>query len=129
LRFHWLAVRRSRNQEVKILTNLEFTTGEHSMMKRNAHKFFKLLLPVSILGLGFALMMLFQRPIAAQITPQIIPRIDTIKPQESNIPPAYQLTISRPQDVVYVTCPGGYAPELNYLRNVKAIRCEEYETK
>jgi hypothetical protein len=69
------------------------------MMKRNAHKFFKMLLPVSILGLG-SVLILFQRPITAQFTPQIIPRIDTIKPQESNLPPAYRLTISRPQDIV-----------------------------
>jgi hypothetical protein len=104
--------------------NLEFTIGDQSMMKRNAHKVFKMLLPVSILGLGFALMMLFQRPISAQITPQIIPRIDMIKPQQANISPAYRLTISRPQDIVYVTCPGGHAPKLNYLRNVEAIQCE-----
>ena len=99
------------------------------MIKRNARKFFKLLLPVSILGLGFALMMLFQHPIAAQVTPQIIPRIDTIKPQQSNLPPAYRLTIGRPQDIVYVACPGGYEPKLSYLRNVKAIQCERYQSK
>ncbi len=74
-------------------------------------------------------MMVSQRPIAAQVTTQIIPRIDTIQGQQNNIPPAYRLTISRPQDFVYVTCPGGYEPELNYLRNVKAIRCERYQSK
>lgn len=84
-------------------------------MKRNAHRFFKLLLPVSILGLGFALMLLFQRPIAAQFTPQIIPRVEIIRGQETNTPPSYRLTISRPQDIVYVTCPGSYEPKLNYL--------------
>ena len=99
------------------------------MMKRHAHKFFKMLIPVSILGLGFALMLLFQRPIAAQFSPQIIPRIDIIPPQQTNIPPAYRLTVSRPQDIVYVTCPGGYEPTLKYLRNVKAIRCERYPSK
>jgi hypothetical protein len=99
------------------------------MIKRNAHKFFKMLLPVSILGLGFALMLLFQRPIAAQLTPKIIPRIDIIGGQQSNIPPAYRLMISRQQDILYVTCPGGYEPTLNYLRNVKVIRCERYQSK
>jgi hypothetical protein len=99
-------------------------------MKRNAHKFFtKLLLPVSILGLAFALIMLVQAPISAQVTPQIIPRIDIIQAQQADISPAYRLTISRPQDTVYVVCPGGHEPKLNYLRNVKAIRCEEYESK
>ncbi len=106
-----------------------FTIGDQTMMKRNSHKFFKMLLPVSILGLGFALILLFQRPLAAQISPQIIPRIDIIQPQQTNIPPAYRLTISRPQDIVYVTCPGGDEPTLNYLRNVKAIRCEQYQSK
>ena len=99
------------------------------MMNRHAHKFFKMLIPVSILGLGFALMLLFQRPIAAQFSPQIIPRIDIIPPQQTNIPPAYRLTVSRPQDIVYVICPGGYEPTLKYLRNVKAIRCERYPSK
>ena len=99
------------------------------MMKRNAHKFFKLLAPISILGLGSALIMVSQRPIVAQISPQVIPRIDIIKPQENNLPPAYRLTISRPQDTVYVICPGGYEPNLNYLRNVKAIKCERYQSK
>ena len=99
------------------------------MMKCNAHKIFKMLIPVSILGLVFALILLFQRPIVAQVSPQIIPRIDIIRPQQSNMPPAYRLTISRPQDIVYVTCPGGYEPELKYLRNVKAIRCEQYQSK
>ena len=99
------------------------------MMKRNAHKFYKILVPVSILGLGSALVMIFQRPIVAQFSPQVIPRIDIIKPQENNTSPAYRLTISRPQDIVYVTCPGGYEPNLDYLRNVKAIQCERYPSK
>ncbi len=94
------------------------------MIKRNAHKFFKILLPVSILGLGFALMMLFQHPIAAQFMPQIIPRVDIIQGQQNNISPSYRLTISRPQDIVFVTCPGDYEPKLSYLRNVEAIQCE-----
>jgi hypothetical protein len=98
------------------------------MIKRNAHKVFKLLLPVSILGLGFALMILFQRPIAAQFTIQIIPRIDIIRGQQGNTPPSYRLTISRPQDIVFVTCPGGYAPKLSYLRNVEAIQCERSQS-
>ena len=99
------------------------------MMKRHAHKFFKMLIPVSILGLGFALILLFQRPLAAQISPQIIPRIDIIQPQQTNIPPAYRLTVSRPQDIVYVTCPGGYEPKLDYLRNVEAIQCKRSRSK
>lgn len=69
--------------------------------------------------------MMIQRQSAAQFTPQTIPRIDIIRPQQSNIPPGYRLTISRLQNIVYVTCPGGYEAELNYLRNVKAIRCEQ----
>ena len=98
------------------------------MMKCNAHKFSKMFVPVSILGLGFALM-LFQRPIVAQLSPQVIPRINIIKPQGNNVPPSYQLTISRPKDIVYITCPGGYEPKLNYLRNVEAIQCERYLSK
>lgn len=115
-----------RCRRVQTSINLKFTIGDQSIMKRNTRRFFKLLLPVSVLGLGFALMMLFQRPVVAQVTPQVIPRIDIIEAQESDLPPAYQLTISRPQDLVYVTCPGGYEAELNYLQNVKAIRCEQY---
>ena len=115
--------------EIVASINLKFTIGDRAMMKRNAHKFSKILLPVSILGLGSALTIFFQRPIAAQLTPQIIPRIDTIKPQQSNVPPAYRLTVSRPQDIVYVTCPGGYEPKLDYLRNVEAIQCKRSRSK
>jgi hypothetical protein len=74
-------------------------------------------------------MLLFQRPIEAQLTSKIIPRIDIIGGQQSNITPAYRLTISRPKDILYVTCPGGYEPTLKYLRNAKAIRCERYQSK
>lgn len=42
------------------------------------------------------------------------------------IPPAYRLVISRPQDIVYAFCPTNFEPELNYLRNVKAIQCKRY---
>ena len=98
-------------------------------MKRNAHKFFRLLAPISVLGLGFALILLFQSPIVAQLSPQVIPHIDIIEPQQNNTPPAYRLVISRPKDIVYVTCPGGYESKLDYLRNVKAIQCERYPSK
>ncbi len=93
------------------------------MMKRTARKFFKLLAPIGILGLGFALMLLFQSPIVAQISPQVIPRIDIITGPDGT-GSAYRLMISRPKDHVYVFCPAGHEATLTYLRNVKAIRCD-----
>ena len=70
-----------------------------------------------------SLLVLFSFPSLAQISPQVIPRIEMIESSEG-IPPAYRLVISRPQDIVYAFCPTNFEPELNYLRNVKAIQCK-----
>ncbi len=70
-----------------------------------------------------SLLLLFSFPSLAQISPQVIPRIEMIESSDG-IPPAYRLVISRPQDIVYAFCPTNFEPELNYLRNVKAIRCK-----
>ena len=65
----------------------------------------------------FALLLAFIFPSLAQVNSQVIPRIEVINS-------AYRLVISRPQDNVYVFCPTGLEPELNYLRNVKAVQCK-----
>ena len=70
-----------------------------------------------------SLLVLFSFPSLAQMSPQVIPRIEVIESSEG-IPPAYRLVINRPQDIVYVACPTNFEPELNYLRNVKAIQCQ-----
>jgi hypothetical protein len=44
------------------------------------------------------------------------------------VPPAYRLIISQPENTVYVLCPSGFEAELDYVRNVKAIRCERFST-
>lgn len=72
----------------------------------------------------FGIVLLFSVPSLAQVSPQVIPRIEVIKSSEG-IPPSYRLVISRPQDNVYVSCPTGFEPELNYLRNVKTIQCKQ----
>ena len=71
------------------------------------------------------LLLLFSFPSLAQIRPQVIPRIEVIGSSEE-ILPAYRLVISRPRDIVYVFCPANSEPELNYLRNVKAVQCKRY---
>ncbi|MBD1919493.1 MULTISPECIES: hypothetical protein [Cyanophyceae] len=62
---------------------------------------------------------------AIQCSSQVIPRIEVIESPEE-ISPSYRLVISRPQDIVYVSCPTGFEPQLDYLRNVKAIQCKPY---
>lgn len=66
-------------------------------------------------------------PSLAQVYPAIIPRIETIESSE-NIPPAYRLVISQPQDNVYVFCPSHFAPKLAYLSNVETIQCKPFTT-
>ncbi len=65
---------------------------------------------------------------AIQCSSQVIPRIEVIEGVESSegIPPSYRLVISQSQDIVYVSCPTGFEPQLDYLRNVKAIQCQPY---
>jgi hypothetical protein len=70
-----------------------------------------------------SLLVLFSFPSLAQVNLQVIPRIEIIKSSEG-IAPAYRLVISRSQDIVYAFCPTNFEPELNYLRNVKAIQCK-----
>ena len=73
----------------------------------------------------FGVLLLFNVPSLAQVTSQVIPRIEVIEGSEE-IPPNYRLVISQSQDIIYVFCPTGFEPQLNYLRNVKAIRCQSY---
>jgi hypothetical protein len=72
-----------------------------------------------------SLLLLFSVPSLAQVSPQVIPRIEVIESSEG-IPPAYRLVISRSQDNVYVFCPTDFEPQLDYLRNVKAIQCKPF---
>lgn len=72
-----------------------------------------------------AVLLPFNSPFFAQVSPQVIPRIEVIEDSEG-IPPSYRLVISRSQDDVYVFCPTNFEPELNYLRNVKAIQCKPF---
>lgn len=68
-----------------------------------------------------SVLLLFSFPSLAQVSSQVIPRIEVVKS-------AYRLVISRPQDNVYVFCPSDFEPELNYLRNVKAIQCKPFSS-
>lgn len=97
-------------------------------MKLNARSTFRVVLLVSAFVLVVSLTVLFQSPVAAQFFPQIIPRIETIRGNQPNVPPSYRLVISRPQDIVFVSCPSNYAPKLGNLRNVKAIQCERFRS-
>ncbi|MEG5053255.1 MULTISPECIES: hypothetical protein [unclassified Microcoleus] len=72
-----------------------------------------------------AVLLPFNSPSFAQVSPQVIPRIEVIEDSEG-IPPSYRLVISRTQDDVYVFCPTNFEPELNYLRNVKGIKCKPF---
>ena len=72
-----------------------------------------------------AVMLPFNSPSFAQVSPQVIPRIEAIEDSEG-VPPSYRLVISRSQDDVYVFCPTNFEPELNYLRNVKVIQCKPF---
>jgi hypothetical protein len=78
---------------------------------------------VALATILISLLVLFSFPSLAQISPQVIPRIEVIESSEG-IPPAYRLVISQSQDIVYAFCPTNFEPELNYLRNVKAIQCK-----
>lgn len=71
----------------------------------------------------FGVLLPFNFPSLAQVSPQVIPRIEVIESSEG-ISPSYRLVISRPQDNVYVFCPVDFEPQLNYLRNVKVIQCK-----
>ncbi|HEY9844998.1 MAG TPA: hypothetical protein V6D03_02275 [Candidatus Caenarcaniphilales bacterium] len=73
----------------------------------------------------FGVLLLFNFPSLAQVSSQVIPRIEVIEGSEG-IPPSYRLVISRSQDNVYVFCPTGFESRLNYLRNVKAIQCKPF---
>ncbi|NJO43052.1 MAG: hypothetical protein HC865_21195 [Cyanobacteria bacterium RU_5_0] len=67
----------------------------------------------------------FNIPSLAQVSSQVIPRIEVIESAE-RIPPSYRLVISRSQDNVYVFCPTDFEPQLDYLQNVKAIQCKPF---
>jgi hypothetical protein len=70
----------------------------------------------------FGVLLLFNFPSLAQVSSQVIPRIEAIE-GSGGIPPSYRLVISRPQDNVDVLCPTGFEPQLDYLRGVEAIQC------
>ncbi|MBE9180142.1 hypothetical protein IQ268_16360 [Oculatella sp. LEGE 06141] len=74
-----------------------------------------------------SLFLLFNFPSLAQVYSQPIPRIEAIESSEG-VPPAYRLIISQPENTVYVLCPSGFEAELDYMRNVKAIRCQRFST-
>jgi hypothetical protein len=76
----------------------------------------------------FGVLLLFNFPSLAQVSSQVVPRIEVIKGSEGSegIPPSYRLVISRSQDNVYVFCPTDFEPQLDYLRNVKAIQCKPF---
>ena len=73
----------------------------------------------------FGVLLLFNFPSLAQVSSQAVPRIEVIEGSEG-IPPSYRLVISRAQDNVYVFCPTNFEPQLDYLRNVKAIQCQPF---
>lgn len=58
-------------------------------------------------------------------TIQAMPQIEVIGEPATGAA-SYRLTITQPEDIVFVTCPENYAPTLSYLRNVEAIRCEPF---
>ncbi|NJN87601.1 MAG: hypothetical protein HC881_16445 [Leptolyngbyaceae cyanobacterium SL_7_1] len=59
-------------------------------------------------------------------TIQAMPQIEVIG-EPTDAAASYRLTITQPEDVVFVSCPENYAPTLSYLRNVEAIRCEPFQ--
>ncbi|MBD2465576.1 hypothetical protein H6G89_31780 [Oscillatoria sp. FACHB-1407] len=73
----------------------------------------------------FGALLLCKFPSLAQVSSQVIPRIEVIESAEG-IPPSYRLVISRSQDNVYIFCPTGFEPQFNYLQNVKAIQCKPF---
>ncbi|MEP1079179.1 hypothetical protein NDI52_27600 [Leptolyngbya sp. PL-A3] len=73
----------------------------------------------------FGVLLPFNFSSLAQVSPQVIPRIEVIESSEG-IPLSYRLVISRSQDNVYVFCPTNFEPELNYLRNVEVIQCKPF---
>lgn len=74
-----------------------------------------------------SLFLLFSFPALAQVYSLPIPRIEAIKGSEG-VPPAYRLIISQPENMVYVFCPSNFEAELDYVRNVKTIRCQRFST-
>ncbi len=62
----------------------------------------------------FGVLLLFNFPSLAQVSSQVIPRIEVIESSEGT-PPSYRLVISRSQDNVYVFCPTGFEPQLVWM--------------
>jgi hypothetical protein len=92
-------------------------------MNKRLSKFqrFPLIISATIL---LSVLLLFSFPSLAKVNSQPIPRIEIIESSSAEIPPAYRLIISQLENTVYVFCPTGFEPELSYVRNVKAIRCQ-----
>jgi hypothetical protein len=90
-------------------------------------------LKVLLLFMGFLLslclsILLNDSTTIAQINPQVIPQIEAIEGAE-NVPPSYRLTISRPEDIVFASCPENYEATLSYLRNAPAIQCSPIQAQ
>ncbi|MFB2975422.1 hypothetical protein [Microseira sp. BLCC-F43] len=98
-------------------------------MKITTQSRLRTVLIASIFVLLTSAITLFKSPVVAQVVRQIAPRIETSAGNDPTVPPSYRLVVSRPQDIVYVTCPNNYAPKLGYLRNVEAIQCERFQSK
>lgn len=64
-----------------------------------------------------------QRPPSTSPT-QARPTLEPIVSQDGSPSSSYRLTMSGPNDIVFVFCPANYAPKLGYLRNVEAVQCE-----
>jgi hypothetical protein len=83
---------------------------------------------ITTITILFGILLLFNSPSLAQVSSQVIPRIEVIESSQGT-PPSYRLVISRPQDNVYVFCPADFEPQLNYLRNVKTIQCKPFTNR
>ncbi|NJM86101.1 MAG: hypothetical protein HC769_04335 [Cyanobacteria bacterium CRU_2_1] len=55
----------------------------------------------------------------------IAPHIEVIA-GDSIVPSSYRLVIDNPENIVFVYCPANHAPQMGYLRDVEAIRCEPF---
>ncbi|MEP0914495.1 hypothetical protein NDI45_26695 [Leptolyngbya sp. GB1-A1] len=97
------------------------------MNKKMLSKFQRFLLVISA-TITLSVLLLFGSPSLAQVNPEPISRIEIVRGSSEDIPPVYRLVIGQPQQMVYVSCPTDFAPELSYVRNVEAIQCKSFPT-
>ncbi|GEM_PF-1082341 len=57
-------------------------------------------------------------------SPQARPQLEPITAQDGGASSSYRLTMSSPNDIVFVFCPANYSPKLGYLSSVEAVQCE-----